>query len=369
VEQKLNFAPADGLTADVDAAAKTCRVRVPVDGSAIDTKLTDWEELTMSMSLGLGLSITARRPDDPPDVTPPELTSATVAGDGETVTLVFTEPVTVSGAGFELSGSNALTYSSGSGTDTLVLTADAPVFVGEVVTLDYTPGNCADLAGNALAAISGAAVTNDSEQIEPGSVTFNTPGSEVWEVPAGVGSVRIEVVGGGGARQDNASASTLSGISGGGGAGYAACTLGGALMAAEGKLTITVGAGATSGPFPRDPGEDSKVECGATTVCVGGGGGMTAGGTGSVTVHANITDGATDKGDAGSGQSGGKGGAGGKGGGDIGGAGGAGGNAGQVGQPGVQPGGGGGGAGGNTGFGTKNSGRGGNGSVTISWPT
>jgi len=61
---------------------------------------------------------------------PPRLLTATVSADGTTVTLLFSEPMTVtSGTGFTISnprGSLTLTYSSGTGTATLVFTTTAP---------------------------------------------------------------------------------------------------------------------------------------------------------------------------------------------------------------------------------------------------
>jgi head-tail adaptor len=105
--------------------------------------------------------------DSTPDTTAPTLTSATIAADGVTLTLVFDEEVTddASFAGFTLSGTfgaATATYSSGKGSDEIVLTVSREIGLTETVTLDYTPGTVEDWAGNALAAFSGTAVTNNS---------------------------------------------------------------------------------------------------------------------------------------------------------------------------------------------------------------
>jgi hypothetical protein len=108
-----------------------------------------------------------------PDVTDPELSTATANGTDRT--LVFTEAVTADTTG-ELCSDWALTwttagadsswtYASGDGTNT-VHCAGVDVGYGDTVSdgLDYTPGTIVDLAGtpNALAAITSAAVTNNT---------------------------------------------------------------------------------------------------------------------------------------------------------------------------------------------------------------
>lgn len=47
--------------------------------------------------------------------------------------------------------------------DTITLSPSRPIYEGDTVTLDYTPGGIKDLAGNLLAAISNYSVTNNSE--------------------------------------------------------------------------------------------------------------------------------------------------------------------------------------------------------------
>lgn len=109
---------------------------------------------------------------EPGDETAPELVSATVEEDGETLTLVFDENVNVGtggNGGFALTasgGAATLTYASGDGTTTLVYDISRVVEDDETLTLDYTqPGDgIEDDAGNDLANIEDEAVTNDSEE-------------------------------------------------------------------------------------------------------------------------------------------------------------------------------------------------------------
>lgn len=109
------------------------------------------------------------------DTTPPTLSSATIGTDGETFTFVFDENVNIGTGGssgwsitMSSAGSDTLTYSSGDGTDTLVYTFGTVIDAGETVTagLDYTqPGDgIEDDAGNDLATIDDASVTNNSTQ-------------------------------------------------------------------------------------------------------------------------------------------------------------------------------------------------------------
>jgi hypothetical protein len=100
------------------------------------------------------------------DTTAPALSTATIASNGTTLTLVFDEAV-VGGAGIEIDDAGpgvTATYASGSGTDTLVFTLGRTILSSETVTLDYVPNDIEDLAGNPLASISNRAVTNNSTQ-------------------------------------------------------------------------------------------------------------------------------------------------------------------------------------------------------------
>lgn len=102
------------------------------------------------------------------DLIPPTLQTATIAADGVTLTLVFSEAVNVStGSGFSVadsSGSMTPTYQSGSGTSNIVFSLPRVVQQSDSVTLAYSGSTVADVAGNALATISDFAVTNNSTQ-------------------------------------------------------------------------------------------------------------------------------------------------------------------------------------------------------------
>jgi lysophospholipase L1-like esterase len=97
----------------------------------------------------------------------PTLTSATVAANGTTFTVVLTHTPT-GHAGFTLQsdgGQVLLTYVSGDGTGTLVYSTDRTVYSVETLTLDYAPGDIT--TGTNLAAFTAAAVTNSSTQTAP----------------------------------------------------------------------------------------------------------------------------------------------------------------------------------------------------------
>jgi hypothetical protein len=106
------------------------------------------------------------------DVTAPTMSSATIGTSGASITLAFNESVSVGAGGnggftVSLSGGVAtLTYSSGSGSSSLVYTISRTVNQGETGTISYTqPGNgIEDTSGNDLATFSNSAVTNNSSQ-------------------------------------------------------------------------------------------------------------------------------------------------------------------------------------------------------------
>lgn len=123
------------------------------------------------------------------DTTPPEFSSATIAADGATVTVVFNEAVST--AGYDAndldldcttSGNDVgLTYSSGTGTDTIVLAAGSTLAYGETCTLDFDAAvgadDIEDLAGNDLLTFSNQAVSNNTAfPIAEAAITF------WWEV-------------------------------------------------------------------------------------------------------------------------------------------------------------------------------------------
>jgi hypothetical protein len=103
-----------------------------------------------------------------PDETAPTLASATVAADGTTVTLAFSEAVTAAAWAdlFSIEGTvttlQFLQYTSGSGSATVVFEVLDPIQEGETVTLDYVGPGVEDMVGNDLANITDAAVTNNT---------------------------------------------------------------------------------------------------------------------------------------------------------------------------------------------------------------
>jgi parallel beta-helix repeat protein len=109
-------------------------------------------------------------PEEGADTTPPTLSTATISTNGTTLTLVFSESV-VNHTGFSVSPSNTITYSSGSGTNTLVFTLTTTVYSGATDTISYSAGDVVDTAEtpNALATISSGSITNNSTQSAPSS--------------------------------------------------------------------------------------------------------------------------------------------------------------------------------------------------------
>lgn len=114
------------------------------------------------------------------DTTPPTITSATINTDGDTLTLVFDEVVTVNtSTGFTLGmsgGAAGLTYTSGSGTNTLVYAITGRnIDDDETGTLDYATvaNGIEDAAGNDLASTgeTDEAVTNNSTY-SPSATTY-----------------------------------------------------------------------------------------------------------------------------------------------------------------------------------------------------
>lgn len=106
-----------------------------------------------------------------PDVTAPEVDSATVNSAGTTVTLALDEVVTVSvGTGFSISlsgGAATLTYASGSGSSSLVFNSSRTIYSGETGTVSYVTvaNGIQDAAGNDLDSFSGLTITNNSSQV------------------------------------------------------------------------------------------------------------------------------------------------------------------------------------------------------------
>lgn len=105
------------------------------------------------------------------DPTPPTLTSATIPTSGDTVSLLFSESVTVGAGGnggWTLNTpTDAMTYSSGSGSTTLVYSLASTINSTDSPTITYTqPGNGieATTGGVDVASISAGSVTNNSTQ-------------------------------------------------------------------------------------------------------------------------------------------------------------------------------------------------------------
>lgn len=131
------------------------------------------------------------------DTTPPTLSSATIGTNGTTVTLAFSETVSIGAGGnggFALTpsgGAASLTYSSGSGSSSLVYTSNRTINSGETATVAYTqPGNgVEDAAGNDLATFSGTSVTNNSTQTSGPTISSvdSTPEHLATEAFTGTG--------------------------------------------------------------------------------------------------------------------------------------------------------------------------------------
>ena len=98
------------------------------------------------------------------DTTAPTLTGASIDSDGTTWTLEFSETV-LGFLGFTADASGgavSLSYLSGEGTNVVVFESDRAISFDEVVTLDYTPGDVEDVAGNAMEAFTDYEVVNGS---------------------------------------------------------------------------------------------------------------------------------------------------------------------------------------------------------------
>jgi hypothetical protein len=106
------------------------------------------------------------------DVTAPTLSTATVGTNGTSLTFAFSETVSIGAGGnggFTISpsgGAATVSYTSGSGSSSLVYTINRTILQGETFTFAYTqPGNgVEDAAGNDLATITSTSGTNNSTQ-------------------------------------------------------------------------------------------------------------------------------------------------------------------------------------------------------------
>lgn len=133
--------------------------------------------------IGISVSIEIGTAGGGGDSVAPTVTARTIDAAGTSLTLTFSEAVTGS-TGFSLTASGGAvtpSYASGSGTSSYTFTLSRTIAQGETVTLSYTPGNVADGAGNALASITNAAVTNSSTQtpITLSSAVIGTSGTSL----------------------------------------------------------------------------------------------------------------------------------------------------------------------------------------------
>lgn len=151
----------------------------------IDTTATTGSTYTYRLyALGAGLTSSAATGSPiAVDDTAPTLSSATINTAGTTLTLVLSESVTLGDDGgndFALTasgGSASISYSSGSGTGTLVYTTGRNIAIGETVTIAYTqPGDgVKNLRAIVLADFSGTSVTNNSTAGGGGSLIIDEP--------------------------------------------------------------------------------------------------------------------------------------------------------------------------------------------------
>lgn len=98
-----------------------------------------------------------------PDRTPPTLSSGTIAADGQTLTLVFSEPVRWQNGDVTVDDYTC-PYGSGSGTDTLVFTLGRLVYQGESLTVVITGAAVRDLSGIGFVNNGQIPITNNSTQ-------------------------------------------------------------------------------------------------------------------------------------------------------------------------------------------------------------
>lgn len=108
--------------------------------------------------------------------TPPEFSSASLAADGEILSVVFNELVT-KGAGYSdthfnvdstYQGALTVTWLDGDGTETHRFTLSSKVMIGDTLNIDFDPGATTDTLkdseGTDLIAFSNEAITNNSTQ-------------------------------------------------------------------------------------------------------------------------------------------------------------------------------------------------------------
>jgi hypothetical protein len=119
----------------------------------------------MRFGLGLSLGRSSAEPAAAQDVAAPTFVSATIPASGSTISIQLSETVyfgSGGNTGFSLSTAEALTYSSGAGTNTLVYSISPEVELGDTPTLSYSGTGVVDAASNALAAFSDSSIANNS---------------------------------------------------------------------------------------------------------------------------------------------------------------------------------------------------------------
>lgn len=125
----------------------------------------------MLLGTSLGFAIRCAPPSGAagPDVTAPVISSKTVPTGGDTLAMVYSEPLDEASvpatSQFALGGTAATVSGVEVEGDTVTLTLAGFVMPGETVTLTYAvpvSGRIQDLAGNAAAALTTSAVTNNS---------------------------------------------------------------------------------------------------------------------------------------------------------------------------------------------------------------
>jgi hypothetical protein len=161
------------VNADIDTIEGTATDSLSdIEGTATDS-LSDIEGSTVSVA----------------DVTAPEVSGNPVIDtDGDTVTITFTESVVTTGydtGDFDIDcdgasgANNNLSYTSGSGSSSVVFATTSTVQSGETCNLDYTGGadEIEDGSGNDLETFSDDAMTNNSTQ--------GAGGPDIWYYSGG----------------------------------------------------------------------------------------------------------------------------------------------------------------------------------------
>ena len=114
-----------------------------------------------------------------PDLTPPSVFSATLAGDGLTLTVAHTEALdtgndtTVGEWGVTASATIAAVSASGinpGSTSDVILTLDTAITSGETVSVNYSGASLRDTEGNQVISYAGQAVVNGSTQTDGSTV-------------------------------------------------------------------------------------------------------------------------------------------------------------------------------------------------------